>query len=79
MHTQCAIGSSNGRFSWWNDLIESCRRVRGGTWRVERAGHCIAECEFLTGTRSAEGIMASGHVNRTQRSNTWLHRPSLPT
>jgi len=21
--------------------------------------------------------MASGHVNRTQRPNTWLHRPSL--
>src|ERR1700730_1210604 len=21
--------------------------------------------------------MASGHVNRTQRSNTWQHRPSL--
>jgi hypothetical protein len=24
-----------------------------------------------------EGIMASGHVNRTQRLNTWLHRPNL--
>jgi hypothetical protein len=22
--------------------------------------------------------MASGHVDRTQRPNTWLHRPSLP-
>jgi hypothetical protein len=22
--------------------------------------------------------MASGHVNRTNRPNTWLHRPSLP-
>jgi hypothetical protein len=21
--------------------------------------------------------MASGHANRTQRPNTWLHRPSL--
>ena len=21
--------------------------------------------------------MASGHVNRTKRPNTWLHRPSL--
>jgi hypothetical protein len=21
--------------------------------------------------------MASGHVNRTQRPNTWLHRPNL--
>jgi hypothetical protein len=28
-------------------------------------GHCIVECELLTGTWSAEGIMASGHVNRT--------------
>ncbi len=37
----------------------------------------ILECGLLTGTWSAEGIMASGHVNRTQRPNTWLHRPSL--
>src|SRR5262249_10580001 len=29
-----------------------------------------------TGTRSAEGIMASGHVNRINRPNTWLHRPA---
>jgi len=27
-------------------------------------GHSIVKCEVLTGTRSAEGIMASGHVNR---------------
>jgi hypothetical protein len=39
--------------------------------------HCIVECGLLTGTRSAEGIMASGHLNRTNRPNTWLHRPSL--
>ena len=39
--------------------------------------HCIVECGLLTGTRSAEGIMASGHVNRTNRPNTWRHRPSL--
>jgi hypothetical protein len=25
---------------------------------------CIIECGLLTGTRSAEGIMASGHANR---------------
>src|SRR5262245_13125001 len=37
---------------------------------------CIVECALLTGTRSAEGIMASGHVNRTNRPNTWLHRPA---
>ena len=37
---------------------------------------CIVECGLLTGTRSAEGIMASGHVNRTNRPNTWLHRPA---
>jgi hypothetical protein len=24
-----------------------------------------------------EGIMASGHVNRANRPNTWLHRPAL--
>jgi hypothetical protein len=28
-------------------------------------GQSIVECELLTGTRSAEGIMASGHVSRT--------------
>src|SRR3979490_615091 len=27
----------------------------------------------------AESIMASGHVNRTYRPNTWLHRPMLHT
>jgi hypothetical protein len=37
----------------------------------------ILECELLVGTRSAEGIMASGHVNRIKRPNTWLHRPML--
>jgi hypothetical protein len=37
----------------------------------------ILECEVLVGTRSAEGIMASGHVNRIKRPNTWLHRPIL--
>jgi hypothetical protein len=39
--------------------------------------HSILECELLVGTWSAEGIMASGHVNRTKRPNTWLHRPML--
>ena len=34
------------------------------------------ECGLLTGTRSAEGIMASGHANRANRPNTWLHRPA---
>ena len=28
------------------------------------------------GTRSPEGIMASGHANRANRPNTWLHRPA---
>src|SRR3990170_6486155 len=37
---------------------------------------CIVECGLLTGTRSAEGIMASGHANRINRPNTWLHRPA---
>ena len=40
-------------------------------------GHSIVECELLTGTRSAEGIMASGPVSRTDRPNTWLLRPAL--
>jgi hypothetical protein len=38
--------------------------------------HRIFECGLLTGTRSAEGIMASGHVNRANRPNTWPHRPA---
>ena len=42
-------------------------------------GHSIVECVLLTGTCSAEGIMASGHVNRTNRPNTWLLRPLLHT
>ena len=37
----------------------------------------ILECEGLVGTKSAEGIMASGHANRIKRPNTWLHRPML--
>ena len=40
-------------------------------------GQSIVECELLTGTRSAEGIMASGPVSRTDRPNTWLLRPAL--
>jgi hypothetical protein len=24
-------------------------------------------------------VMASGHVNRTKRPNTWLHRPACKT
>ena len=38
--------------------------------------HRILECELLTGTWSAESIMASGHVNRAKRPNTWPHRPA---
>jgi hypothetical protein len=30
----------------------------------------------LAGTCSLEDLMASGHVNRIRRPNTWLHRPS---
>ena len=33
--------------------------------RTTHLCHRIVECVLLTGTRSAEGIMASGHVNRT--------------
>ena len=40
-------------------------------------GQSIYECELLTGTRSAEGIMASGPVSRANRPNTWLLRPAL--
>ena len=43
-----------------------------------KAGKSVAKADgggLLTGTRSAEGTMASGHVNRINRPNTWLHRP----
>src|SRR6266487_3439656 len=48
---------------------------------IRRSGQPICasaslECGLLTGTRSAEGIMASGHANRANRPNTWLHRPA---
>jgi hypothetical protein len=43
--------------------------------RTTHMGHGIFECVLLIGTRSAEGIMASGHVNRVNRPNTWLLRP----
>jgi len=42
-------------------------------------GQSIFECVLMTGTLSAEGIMASGHVNRTQRPNKWLQRPKSAT
>src|SRR6476661_6556555 len=48
---------------------------------IRRSGQPISasasiECGLMTGTRSAEGIMASGHANRANRPNTWLHRPA---
>src|ERR1700675_3863432 len=39
-------------------------------------GQRFVDGGFVTGTRSAEGIMASGHANRAKRPNTWLHRPA---
>ena len=49
---------------------------------IRRSGQPISasasfECGLLIGTRSAEGIMASGHANRANRPNTWLHRPAM--
>src|SRR5262249_28373776 len=40
---------------------------------------CMVECGLLIGTSSAKGIMASGHVNRANRPNPWLHRPMVHT
>src|ERR1035437_3240947 len=45
-------------------------RPFGDIGRVQRS---IVECELLIGTRSAEGIMASGLVCRTNRPSIWLH------
>ena len=49
---------------------------------IRRSGQPVSasasfECGLLIGTRSAEGIMASGHANRANRPNTWLHRPAM--
>src|SRR5215469_18523521 len=51
---------------------------RRSIWRSGQPTMChrILECELLTGTWSAEGIMASGQVNRAKRPNTWPHRPA---
>jgi hypothetical protein len=35
---------------------------------------CIFECGLMTGTRSAEGIMASGHASRANQAE---HRAAL--
>jgi len=45
--------------------------------RTTHKCQCIIECGLLTGTWSAEGIMASGPVCRANRPNTWLHRPAM--
>ena len=37
---------------------------------------CASSACFWSGPILAEGIMASGHVHRTNRSNTWPHRPT---
>ena len=45
-------------------------------------GQSIVECDLLTGTSSPEGIMASGHVNRINRSyeggSSRLGCPAIP-
>ena len=43
------------------DSAELVDPVTGTT----HSGQSIVECGLLTGTLPAEGIMASGHVNRT--------------
>ena len=37
---------------------------------------CASSACFWSGPILAEGIMASGHAHRTNRSNTWPHRPT---
>jgi transposase len=39
---------------------------------------CLVGIEACTSSHHwSRGTMASGHVNRTYRPNTWLHRPML--
>ena len=37
----------------------------------------LSNASFWSGPNPRRGIMASGHVNRVNRPNTWLHRPML--
>src|ERR1700689_3077012 len=76
-------GSSTGTSVPWMWALLRLPRFEGAShaddndnrFRHRQVG--FVECESLVGTRSAEGIMASGHVNRIKRPNTWLHRPIL--
>jgi hypothetical protein len=44
---------------------------------ITTIGLDIAKSVFQVHGIDAEGIMASGHVNRINRPNTWPHRPML--
>jgi hypothetical protein len=60
----------------WEGEQHVCSAGRSGD-QDSPLGHSIIERVLLTGTRFVKGIMASGHVNRTNRPNTWLLRPML--
>jgi hypothetical protein len=57
--------------------IALCVRRQCGAARKRNQGEPVDPAiRTMTGTWSAEGIMASGPVCRTNRPNTWLHRPA---
>jgi hypothetical protein len=61
----------------WRDVKWEGEQHAMQSRSIRRSGQPIsASASLLTGTRSAEGIMASGHANRANRPNTWLHRPA---
>jgi hypothetical protein len=59
------------------DIAKSVFQIHG----VDAEGNVVVRPKLKRRyiVASAEGIMASGHANRTQRPNTWLHRPSPAT
>src|SRR5215467_9447901 len=72
-------GNNDGVPKFWrnwrgHDDVMQTRSIRGSgepVWVI-----ALLKCALTIGTRSAQSIMASGHMNRTNRPNTWLHRPA---
>ena len=79
--TGCACGRKVSRWAIRCDVKVGGRTAYnaepvGPAIRTTRSWQCTIECGVMTDL-SAEGIMASGHANRANRPNTWLHGPNL--
>jgi hypothetical protein len=76
-------GGSNTKFVMHRKLASHNRSSGGAVWRESFAPWLNGSYGVLNpgGTSHSFScphlsIMASGHVNRTKRPNTWLHRPA---